>query len=280
MPLQNIPKIIYGTAWKKNRTTQLVLDAILLGIRGIDTAAQPKYYSEKMVGEALTILSEKHKINRSNIFLQTKFTPLSGQDPKNLPYDKDAELQVQVEQSFKNSLENLKTDYVDALLLNSPFPKFEDTMKVWKKFEILFEEKKVLRLGISNIYSLEQLKEISQEAKHKPTIIQNRFYSDSNYDMEIRSFCERHLMTYQSFWTLTGNPNVLSDPDFEKISDKLRLTKEQLFLKFAMQLGIIPLIGTSDKGHMKKDLDLLDLKDLDKNVMQEIKDIMMMDKEL
>lgn len=278
MPFERIPKIIYGTAWKKDRTTQLVLTAILSGFRGIDTAAQPKYYSEKSVGEALTILSEKHKISRSNIFLQTKFTPLAGQDQKNVPYDKNAELEMQVEQSFKSSLENLRTDYIDALLLNSPFPKFEDTMKVWRKFEILFEEKKVYRLGISNIYSLEQLKEISQEAKHKPTIIQNRFYPDSNYDLEIRNFCERHCMNYQSFWTLTGNPNVLSDPDFIKISDRLKLTKEQLFLKYVMQLGIIPLIGTSDMEHMKKDLELLSLKDLEKDVVKEIEDLMLIEK--
>ena len=278
MPFGIIPKIIYGTAWKKDRTTQLVLDAVLSGFRGIDTAAQPKYYSEKLVGEALYVLSGNYQIDRSCIFLQTKFTPLSGQDLNNVPYDKNAELEVQVEQSFKNSLENLRTDYVDALLLHSPFPKFEDTMKVWRKFEMLFEEKKVHRIGISNIYSVEQLKEISQEAKHKPTIIQNRFYPDSNYDLEIRNFCERHLMIYQSFWTLTGNPNVLSDPDFIKISERLKLTKEQLFLKFVMHLGIIPLIGTSNKEHMKKDLELLKLKDLDKGVIKEIEDLMLMEK--
>ena len=42
----NMPKFIYGTAWKKNKTTDLVIQAILLGFRGIDTACQPKHYQE------------------------------------------------------------------------------------------------------------------------------------------------------------------------------------------------------------------------------------------
>ena len=41
-----MPKIIYGTAWKKERTAQLVEQAIVAGFRGIDTACQPKHYHE------------------------------------------------------------------------------------------------------------------------------------------------------------------------------------------------------------------------------------------
>ncbi len=41
-----VPKIIYGTAWKKDRTAALVEKAITLGFRGIDTACQPKHYDE------------------------------------------------------------------------------------------------------------------------------------------------------------------------------------------------------------------------------------------
>jgi hypothetical protein len=39
-----MPRLIYGTAWKKEATTQLVIKAILNGFRGIDTACQPKHY--------------------------------------------------------------------------------------------------------------------------------------------------------------------------------------------------------------------------------------------
>ncbi len=117
-----MPKIIYGTAWKKERTTELVVQAVQAGFRGIDTACQPKHYSEEKVGDALVILIEKG-FKREDLYIQTKFIPLSGQDPDNTPYDKDASLDVQVAESFEVSKKNLKTDYVDLLVLHSPlFP--------------------------------------------------------------------------------------------------------------------------------------------------------------
>ena len=39
-----MPRLIYGTAWKKETTTSLVIKAVLNGFRGIDTACQPKHY--------------------------------------------------------------------------------------------------------------------------------------------------------------------------------------------------------------------------------------------
>ena len=41
-----MPRLIYGTAWKKEATTPLVVTAVLAGFRGIDTACQPKHYHE------------------------------------------------------------------------------------------------------------------------------------------------------------------------------------------------------------------------------------------
>jgi len=48
----NMPWLIYGTAWKKERTADLVVKAIQAGFKGIDTACQPKHYDEPLVGEA------------------------------------------------------------------------------------------------------------------------------------------------------------------------------------------------------------------------------------
>lgn len=67
-----MPQLLYGTAWKKSQTKLLVIQAVLNGFRGIDTACQPKHYEEKEVGEAVKELSEKHGIKREDLFLQTK----------------------------------------------------------------------------------------------------------------------------------------------------------------------------------------------------------------
>ena len=78
---------LYGTAWKKETTTDLVLQAVRAGFRGIDTACQPKHYREDLVGAALKRLSEEHGVRRDSLWLQTKYTPVSGQDPADIPYD-------------------------------------------------------------------------------------------------------------------------------------------------------------------------------------------------
>ena len=43
-----MPKIIYGTAWKRAQTERFVTLAIRHGFRGVDTACQPKHYDEAL----------------------------------------------------------------------------------------------------------------------------------------------------------------------------------------------------------------------------------------
>ena len=68
-----IPRIIYGTAWKKAATKDLVVKAVLVGFRAVDTACQPKHYNEPAVGLALEEPQSLHAIPRSAIFVQTKY---------------------------------------------------------------------------------------------------------------------------------------------------------------------------------------------------------------
>lgn len=91
----DMPTIIYGTAWKKLDTCRLVTLALNNGFKGIDTACQPKHYHEPGVGEALV------NFNREEIFLQTKFTSINGQDPNSCPYDKNLPLEEQIKTSFE-----------------------------------------------------------------------------------------------------------------------------------------------------------------------------------
>ena len=89
-----IPSFMYGTAWKEEATTELVQLAVASGFTAIDTANQLIHYQEALVGEALQAL-EKKGIKRDGLFLQTKFTPVHGQDHRT-PYDASAYLTTQV----------------------------------------------------------------------------------------------------------------------------------------------------------------------------------------
>jgi diketogulonate reductase-like aldo/keto reductase len=252
-----IPPIIYGTAWKKDRTAVLVEQAISQGFRGIDTACQPKHYHEAGVGDGIAAGIQRG-INRSELYLQSKFTPLNGQDPKRVPYDANASLAEQVAQSFRASLKNLQTTYLDCLILHSPLATPELTMEVWQAMEQIFHNGGVKQLGISNCYDPKQFELLYQNATVKPAVIQNRFYAQSQYDRAIRAFCQQQGIIYQSFWTLTANPRVLAHATLQTLATHYQRSTAQVFFRYLNQIDIIPLTGTTSELHMQQDLAIFD----------------------
>ena len=248
-----IPGIVYGTAWKKEQTAALVEQALTLGFRGLDTAGQPKHYDEAGVGAGMA-RALPSGLDRQEIFLQSKFTPIDGQDPRRLPYDPKASLSEQVAQSFANSLRNLRTDYLDSLILHSPLPDRKALLEVWRALECIVEAGGARQLGISNLYDPEQLADLYQMARIKPAVVQNRFYAQTGYDREIREFCRRQGMLYQSFWTLTANAALLAHERVQDLARAYLRTPAQIFYRYLTQIGIIPLIGTTSTRHMQEDL--------------------------
>src|SRR5258706_9743455 len=169
------PKVLYGTAWKKTDTQRLVELAVRKGFRGIDTACQPKHYEEAAVGAAATACV-KSGLARGDLYLQTKFTPVSGQDPRQIPYDPRASLAEQVAQSFAASLGNLQTDYLDCLILHSPLPAPQQTLEVWRAFESLVDAGGAPQLGISNCYTPRGLERPFPDSRVQPAPGANPVY--------------------------------------------------------------------------------------------------------
>ena len=245
--------LLYGTAWKKDDTARLVALAIRSGFRGIDTACQPKHYNEAGVGEGLAAcLSEA--LPRSEIYLQTKFTSPAGQDPDRLPYDATAPLVEQIAQSIEASLRNLRTSYLDCLVLHSPLATTKRTLDAWHAFEAHVDRGVVRQLGLSNCYRLELLRMVYDAARIKPTVLQNRFYADTGYDADIRTFCRDHQIRYQSFWTLTANPQLMASTVITQLAHKRSRTPAQILFRYLTQIGITPLTGTRSEAHMREDL--------------------------
>lgn len=250
-----MPQILYGTAWKKERTAELVERAILCGFRGIDTACQPKHYHEAGVGDALRNLAARG-ISRDKLFLQTKFTPRGGQDPQRIPYNPNALIADQVQQSFSRSTINLGVDFIDSLVLHSPLENFDETLIAWRSMETIVDRGDVGQIGISNCYDLDFFTGLYEKATIKPSILQNRFYKESGYDRELRAFCKDHGILYQSFWTLTANPQILAHQATQSASRKYNKTPEQILFRYLIHNGVCPLTGTCSEDHMRDDLDI------------------------
>ena len=153
---------------------------------------------------------------------------------------------------------NLQTEYVDSLVLHSPMDSQSLNFKVWAAMEKIHYQGGAKQLGISNCYDLKVLKELYNSSKVKPVVIQNRFYKDSDYDKELRNFCNHNGIIYQSFWTLSANPHILESEEIKEIALRLDKTSPQILFRFLTQIGIAPLTGTCSEKHMKEDLSIFD----------------------
>ncbi len=264
----SIPCMLYGTAWKKERTADLVALALEKGFRGIDTACQPKHYEEALVGEGLKRFYDMSG-KREELFIQTKFTPLSGQDPQRLPYDAKATLEEQIIASCTVSKHNLRTDYLDSLLLHSPLFPYAHLLRAWRTLESLCEKGDTRQIGISNCYDLSLLTQLYHDAKIKPSVVQNRFYADTHYDGQLRSWCQEKGVIYQSFWTLSANPHILNTPTLQNIAHQYAKSVEQIFYRYMTHKGMIPLNGTTSSQHMEEDLSIFEFT-LDDESMEKI----------
>jgi len=156
---------------------------------------------------------------------------------------------------FEISKKNLQTSYVDALILHSPLFPSSRLLQVWSAMEFIHNAKEALHIGISNCYDLNVLKRLYEESNIKPSIVQNRFYAETDYDKDIRVWCKDNDITYQSFWSLTANPHLLESETILKLAIKYKKSPAQIFFNYLSHEGITPLTGTTSTEHMLEDLD-------------------------
>lgn len=253
-----IPPILYGTAWKEDATRHLTELALEQGFRGIDTANQRRHYHEAAVGEAIAAVIKGGRVTRSELFVQTKFTFLRGQDHR-LPYDARASIADQVSQSFASSLQHLGVEEIDSYLLHGPSQRTGLTpadWEAWRAMESLHDGGKVRSLGVSN-FSLQQLQSLCAKARISPRFVQNRCYAALGWDRHVREFCAANHIVYQGFSLLTANRDVLARPAMARIASRHNRTIPQVVFRFAIEAGLLPLTGTSGVLHMREDLDVL-----------------------
>lgn len=254
-----VPRFLYGTAWKEDQTQRLTELALHEGFRGVDTANQRRHYHEAAVGQAIMASVARGVVKRAELFLQTKFTFRRGQDHR-LPYDPEAPIATQVEQSFASSLEHLGTDEIDAYLLHGPMQRIGLTQAdwdAWRAMEAIHDTGRARLLGVSNV-AVEQLETLCRQARVRPRIVQNRCYANQGWDQRVRQFCVANGLLYEGFSLLTANRAVLAHPDMIRLAQRHHRTVNQIVFRFALDVGMVPLTGTTSAAHMREDLAIFD----------------------
>ena len=193
-----------------------VLTALKAGYRLIDTAAC--YGNERAVGNAI----KKSGIPREEIFISSKVWI------QDAGYEKTKE-------SFRKTLENLQTDYLDLYLIHMPYGDYYGS---WRAMEELYEEGKIKAIGVCN-FEIDRLVDLILNNKIVPAVNQ----------METHPFCQQKalrevmkkydiaLMAWAPF--AEGQNSIFTDKTLQAIGDKYGKTPAQIVLQWLSQEKII-----------------------------------------
>lgn len=231
-----MPKLGYGVYQiSKEDCERCVMDALSVGYRLIDTAQS--YFNEAEVGSAI----EKSGIPRNEIFITTKIWI------DNYGYEN-------CKKSFAESLKNLKTDYIDLVLLHQPFG---DYYGAWHALEELYEEGKIRAIGVSNFYP-DRLVDICNFARIKPMVNQietNPF----NAQKEAHKWLEKYEVAHEAWAPLGEKRNGLFENEtLNKIAKAHNKSIAQVILRWEMQNDVIVIPKSTHKERMEENFDIFD----------------------
>ncbi|MCH2440782.1 MAG: aldo/keto reductase, partial [Candidatus Poseidoniia archaeon] len=145
-----------------------------------------------------------------------------------------------------------RTSYLDSYLLHGPSQRpglAEQDWEAWFAMEALHAEGRVRALGVSNFDS-EQLELLLDRTTVRPAFVQNRCFAATGWDWQVRQLCREHGIAYQGFSLLTTNREIWQGQRVAEIGDAHSLTPAQVIFCLALELGMLPLTGTTDAVHM------------------------------
>ena len=231
-----MPQLGYGVYQvTKEECKRCVLDALDVGYRAIDTAQS--YFNEAEVGEAIA----ESGIDRKEIFLTTKVWI------EHYGYE-------QAKESVLQSMEKLKTDYIDLVLLHQPFA---DYYGAYRAVEDLYEEGKLRAIGVSNFYP-DRLVDIASFARIKPMVNQIETHP-LNQQIEGHEWLEKYGVIHEAWAPFgEGRGNMFTNPVLQKLGDKYNKTVAQVILRWQLQRGIVVIPKSTHKERMAQNLDLFD----------------------
>lgn len=231
-----IPQLGYGVYQiSKHECEQCVLDALEIGYRHIDTAQS--YFNEAEVGNAIV----KSGIARENIFITTKVWI------EHYGYE-------QTKISVYNSLEKLKTNYIDLLLLHQPF---SDVYGAWKALEELYQSGVVKAIGVSNFYP-DRLVDICNFAHVKPMVNQIETHPH-NQQIHAQRWMEKYNVCHEAWAPFgEGRGGLFENEILTKIGNKYNKTAAQVMLRWAIQRNVVVIPKSVHKERMKENFDVFD----------------------
>ena len=247
-----VPKLGFGT-WKLNNEecTNAVNDALQLGYRHIDTAQA--YDNEEFVGQGW----KNSGVKRDDFFLTTKIFRDQFETPS------------KTIKSVEESLEKLKTDYVDLLLVHWPFPEYSIEQLI--EPIMAAQDKGLTRLiGVSN-FTVEQLQQAKEISDNRICLNQVEYHPKLN-QQPILDFVRQNGWGMTAYSPL-GRGTAMDEPVIEEIAKKYNKSPAQVILRWLMQQdNVLAIPKSSSKDHMKSNFSIFDF-ELSSDEMTNIMDL-------
>lgn len=240
-----IPKLALGTWFiDDDRAAEAVRQAVKIGYRHIDTAQA--YGNERGVGEGVRTCG----IPRDKIFVTSKVAA------EHKTYESAAN-------SIDETLNKMKLDYIDMMIIHSPQPwvevnqsdnrYFEENRQVWKAMEDAVEAGKVRTIGVSNFLE-NDIDNILLDCKISPAVNQILAHI-SNTPLRLIDYCKNKNILVEAYSPI-AHGEILKDESIIKMAEKYKVSVPQLCIKYDLQLGMIVLPKTANPEHMKSNANL------------------------
>lgn len=92
----------------------------------------------------------------------------------------------------------------------------------------------------------------------RPAFVRNRYFARLGWSRAVREVCRQEGIVYQGLSLLTANPATLSSREVREVAHRVGRTSQQVVFRFALQLGMVCLTGTTNPQHMREDLQVFD----------------------
>jgi diketogulonate reductase-like aldo/keto reductase len=235
----NIPKIGFGT-WQippGDVTYHAVKEAIEVGYIHIDTAYV--YQNEESVGIAI----KESGLKREDIFITTKL-------PSHIKTYEGAE------DFFNQSIDRLKTPYIDLFLIHAPWPWSEigkdckdGNALAFKKMIELYDQKRIRSIGVSN-FNVDDLKDLIAQTGFVPHVNQISFFAGIyNKQKETLAFCKEHNILVEAYSPLAIG-HALKLPLVLELAEKYKKTPAQILIRYTLEHNTLPLPKSIKKDRM------------------------------
>ncbi len=225
-----------------------VSDAIEVGYRLIDTAQI--YKNEEGVGRAVA----NSGISRKDFFLVTKVWI------SNAGYEN-------AKQSIDKSLEKLKTDYVDLVLIHQPFGDYYGTYRLLEEY---YEKGIIKSIGVSNFYA-DRFIDIASFVKHIPMVnqMETHVFLQQQKLHKILKENKCQLMSWGPF--AEGKNNLFTNETLLNIGKKYNKTSAQVALRYLLEQNIVVIPKTVNKDRMVENINVFDFELSDDDMAEILK---------